>query len=123
MVVVLVFVLAAVLGAVAVVATGRGGALGEQVPDSPSVRLPTGRQIEPRDLDRVRFPLAFRGYRMAEVDEVLDRLAGEMSERDRRIHALEGELARAAPARGHRERTPSTDWPGTDWGERDEGHQ
>ncbi|MGH3095498.1 MAG: DivIVA domain-containing protein [Streptosporangiales bacterium] len=116
MVVVLVLVLAAVLGVVAVVATGRGGALGEQEPDRPPVRLPAGRQVEPRDLDRLRFPLAFRGYRMRDVDEVLDRLAGEMSERDRRIHALEGELARAAPTRGHRERTPSTDW-----GERDEG--
>lgn len=118
MVVVLVLVLAAVLGAVAVVATGRGGALGEQEPDRPPLRLPDGRRLESRDLDRVRFPLAFRGYRMADVDEVLDRLAGEMSERDRRIHALEGELARAAPARGHRERTPPADW-----GEPDEGSQ
>ena len=30
------------------------------------------------DLRRVRFSLAFRGYRMSEVDELLDRLASQL---------------------------------------------
>jgi DivIVA domain-containing protein len=30
------------------------------------------------DLRRIRFPLAFRGYRMAEVDALIDRLAEEL---------------------------------------------
>nr|WP_281363375.1 DivIVA domain-containing protein [Nocardioides perillae] len=31
------------------------------------------------DLRRVRFPLAVRGYRMAEVDALLDRLADQLA--------------------------------------------
>ena len=36
------------------------------------------------DLRRIRFPLAFRGYRMAEVDALLERLAEEREAADRR---------------------------------------
>jgi DivIVA domain-containing protein len=35
------------------------------------------------DLRRIRFPLAFRGYRMAEVDALLERLAEEREAADR----------------------------------------
>jgi DivIVA domain-containing protein len=42
------------------------------------------------DLERVRFGMALRGYRMAEVDELLDRVAVELRERDDRIRRLEG---------------------------------
>ncbi|HEX4471753.1 MAG TPA: DivIVA domain-containing protein, partial [Nocardioides sp.] len=34
------------------------------------------------DLRRIRFPVAFRGYRMAEVDALLDRLAEEREAAD-----------------------------------------
>jgi DivIVA domain-containing protein len=91
-VVVLVFLMAAILGAVAVVATGRGGELGRAEPDRPPVRLPDDRMVEPVDLNRLRLPIAFRGYRMADVDRVLDRLAGELADRDRQIDALGQEL-------------------------------
>lgn len=91
-VVVLVFLMAAILGAVAVVATGRGGELGPAEPDRPPVRLPDDRMVEPVDLNRLRLPVAFRGYRMADVDRVLDRLAGELADRDRQIDALGQEL-------------------------------
>jgi DivIVA domain-containing protein len=40
---------------------------------------------------------ALRGYRMGEVDDVLDRLGAELAERDVRIAELEAALA-SAPA-------------------------
>ena len=80
----------AVLAGVAVAVSGRGSMV-EAVPDSSARGLPDG-PLGPGDLDAVRFPLALRGYRMADVDAVLDRLRDE--------------LARREPASG-REPTPS----------------
>ena len=67
----------AVLAGVAVAASGRG-AMTEPEPDSPARGLPDG-PLRPDDLDAVRFPLAVRGYRMADVDAVLDRLRDELA--------------------------------------------
>ena len=90
---VLLLVVLAVIGGIAVVATGRGGAMPEVAPDrAPSGRLPDG-EVGRADVDGLRFTLALRGYRMDEVDDVLDRLAAEVSERDARIAELEGRLA------------------------------
>jgi DivIVA domain-containing protein len=68
------------LGGVAVVAAGRGAPLEPAYDDSPDTLVPAGRPITGDDLRRVRFPLAFRGYRMAEVDALLDRLATELDQ-------------------------------------------
>lgn len=113
MVVVLVLLMVVVLGAVAVVATGRGGELGGYEPDRPPVRLPENRLVEARDVHRLRFPLAFRGYRMEDVDRVLDRLAAEIAERDRQLDSLGEQLfedhrpgpAESAPLQAFRERS------------------
>ncbi len=78
----------AVLAVVAVVAAGRGDTLAEPVPDVPPPGLPPGR-LGSADLVGVRFPVVFRGYRMDQVDEVLDRLQRELEERDARIAELE----------------------------------
>jgi DivIVA domain-containing protein len=87
--IVLLLVLLAVVAAVAVVATGRGGAMGEVTPDrSPRGRLPDG-DVARADIDALRFTTGLRGYRMDEVDDVLDRLATELEQRDRRITELE----------------------------------
>ena len=81
--------LLAVVGAIAVVAAGRGGGLGPAEPArSPRGRLPAGPVGRPA-IDALRFTVAFRGYRMDEVDEVLDRLAAEIAQRDARIAELE----------------------------------
>lgn len=69
------------LGGVAVVAAGRGGSLPPVHDDRPDVDLPAG-PITAEDLRRVRFPLAVRGYRMAEVDDLLSRLADQLAVRD-----------------------------------------
>ena len=66
------------LGAVAVVAAGWGTPMTEEYDDRPDAAVPVGRPLEPDDLRRVRFSLAFRGYRASEVDELLDRLAREL---------------------------------------------
>ena len=47
----------------------------------------------PEDVDALRFSLGLRGYRMDEVDLVLDRLRDELSARDLRIAELEASLA------------------------------
>lgn len=82
-------VLLAVVGAVAVVAAGRGGSLPEaDVDRAPAADLPDG-ALDKETIEQVRFPVVFRGYRMDDVDRVLARLADQLEERDHRIAALE----------------------------------
>ncbi len=79
----------AVLCVAAVVATGRGGELVDVEPDrSPMSELPD--DVTADDLRALRFAVAFRGYRMDQVDAALDRLAAEVERRDHRIAQLEG---------------------------------
>lgn len=71
----------AVLCAAGVVAMGRGDSMAEVEPDrSPLGELPTG-DITPEDVRSLRFSVAFRGYRMDEVDAVIERLAAELARR------------------------------------------
>ncbi len=70
------------LGGVAVVAAGRGEPLEEGYDDRPDAVVPESGRLTGDDLRRVRFSLAFRGYRMSEVDALLDRLAREREEDD-----------------------------------------
>ena len=71
-----------VMGVVAVVATGRGGSMTEAFDDRPDARVPTDGPLSAADLRRVRFTTALRGYRAAEVDALLDRLASELEARE-----------------------------------------
>lgn len=64
----------------------------EPVASLPPVLLPDYPHAE--DLDRIRFSLGLRGYRMDQVDEVLDRLADSLRERDTLIGELRAELGR-----------------------------
>ena len=54
--------------------------------------LPTGGALTAEELRNVRFGVTLRGYAMAQVDDLLDRLALEIAERD----ALIAELAQGA---------------------------
>jgi DivIVA domain-containing protein len=83
-----VVVLLAVLGGVAAVAAGFGDVLVPTWRDSAPLPLPAGRRLTADDLSGARFSVAFRGYRMAEVDLVIDRLAGELAERDDEVRHL-----------------------------------
>src|SRR5438046_6743524 len=99
-----VLVIIGVLAAVGVVVAGRGGTMSAVVPDAQDTRVPPrGVVMDPADIDALRFGLAFRGYRMDQVDEALDRLKAELRIRDEKITALTAELAAegqpsAAPA-------------------------
>jgi len=83
-------VAAVVVFVVAAVAMGYGGSITHFAPDWPGGRLPEGRTVRPDDVTHLRFSLAFRGYRMSEVDDALDRLATAIAERDARIEQLTG---------------------------------
>jgi DivIVA domain-containing protein len=86
------------LGAVALLAAGHGGPLVEVSDDRSDLRLPADGDLEPEDLRRVRFSLAFRGYRMSEVDALLDRLASELERSTDEV--AESEHAEAVPRDG-----------------------
>ena len=77
------------IGAVAVVASGRWGGMNEAYDDRPDMRVPTNRLLDAGDIESSRFGVGVRGYRMDEVDSLLERLAREVAERDRRIADLE----------------------------------
>jgi DivIVA domain-containing protein len=74
-------VVVAVLGATAVVAAGRGGSMVEVHDDRPDALVPADRPLTAEDLRVVRFGTAVRGYRMDEVDALLERLAAELEDR------------------------------------------
>ncbi len=68
------------MGGVAAVAAGKGAPLQPAYDDRPDAIVPATGPLSAEDLRRVRFSLAFRGYRMSEVDALLDRLAREREE-------------------------------------------
>lgn len=75
----------------------------DPVPNLPPVLLPA--EPSAKDVDRLRFSLGLRGYRMDQVDEVLDVLRDHIGAQEARIEQLEARLASpgstvAAPASG-----------------------
>ncbi len=73
--------LVVLIGGVAVVAAGRGESMAPSAGDDPPLDLPDG-PLAAADLRRVRFNVAFRGYRAAEVDALIDRLAAQIEAAD-----------------------------------------
>ena len=65
------------MGGIAVLAAGKGAPMAEVYDDRPDAQVPARGPLTGDDLRRVRFSLAFRGYRMSEVDALLERLASE----------------------------------------------
>ncbi|NUQ97406.1 MAG: DivIVA domain-containing protein [Streptomyces sp.] len=118
----LVVALAVVVAAVtlAVVGGSEGeGPLPEVAPERLQDPLPPDRPVGREDVDSLRFPLAARGYRMADVDDALNRLGAELAERDARIADLESALAGAQAAAHH----VSMDKPMHGQGEHGQGEQ
>lgn len=98
-----------VAGAVAALAVGRvGGGMSVSMPEAVHTTghdvLPVG-DLTRADIVSVRFDRAARGYRMDQVDAVLDRLADELARRDERIDELTRPATRMAEAPG----TPGDD--------------
>ena len=80
---------AAVIFGAASFVVGRFDGMAVAPPDVGDDNLPAGR-LAAHMVDRARFGLAFRGYRMSEVDGVLDRLRDEIADRDSELDALRG---------------------------------
>ncbi|MFF2808916.1 DivIVA domain-containing protein [Streptomyces sp. NPDC058000] len=76
-------------------AGGEGGGLRDAEPAGLHDPLPQDRPLARADVEAVRLPVTVRGYRMDDVDDVLDRLGAELAERDARIAELEAALAGA----------------------------
>ncbi|MFF7210089.1 cell division protein DivIVA [Streptomyces sp. NPDC008238] len=91
--------LVAVVGAVALAVLGDGGVLRDVQPDRVDDRLPPERPVGRADVDRLRLPVTVRGYRMVDVDDVLERLSAELAQRDAHIADLEAALAGAHATR------------------------
>jgi DivIVA domain-containing protein len=105
-----VLVVLALVAVVAAVAAGRvRGGMPEPTSTLPDVELP--QHVVTEDVDAIRFSVGFRGYRMDEVDAVLDRLGLELGERDEEIRELREQLYGGGPESLTREPRPpaSTD--------------
>lgn len=95
----------AVLAGVAAVAAGKvTGGLPEPTSTRPDIELVTDEPgdagsvgsvgtVGTKDVDEIRFSVGFRGYRMDEVDDVLDRLGLELGAREEEIRELREQLA------------------------------
>lgn len=100
---------AVVVFAVAAFAVGGVGAMTDAPPDRADDGLPPGPLRAP-DVDRARFSLAFRGYRMSEVDAVLDRLRDELASCQDEL-AARRDAGTGAPEEGSQPGTPEAGRP------------
>lgn len=67
---------------------GRGETQPPADPDRSPVELPVGRAVTGDDVRALRMTVTLRGYRMSEVDWLLDQFARTLDERDAEIEAL-----------------------------------
>jgi DivIVA domain-containing protein len=69
-------------------AFGRGEEMAPVLPEGTPVELPDDRLARGDDLRALKLSVALRGYRMDEVDWLLDRLSEQVDSRDREIARL-----------------------------------
>jgi DivIVA domain-containing protein len=89
-------VVGGVLFLLASFAFGRGEELAPMPPDGTPVELPDGR-FGSDAVRALRLSVVLRGYRMDEVDWVLEALAGQLDERDREIARLRAAIDESGP--------------------------
>lgn len=77
---------------------GRGETLPPPPRESTPVVLPGDRPADAGDIEALRFSVVLRGYRMLEVDWVLDQLSDALREKDEQIAALTNQLTRQPAA-------------------------
>ena len=85
-------VLGAVVFGVVVLIVGGDQGLEPAEPDGRAVPLPAARPLTESDLGQLRFDVAFRGYRMAQVDQALRRSAYDLGYKEELIGVLEAEV-------------------------------
>ncbi|PRY28481.1 DivIVA domain-containing protein [Pseudosporangium ferrugineum] len=90
--VVVALVVAAIVFGVTVMVSGGDSGLTPVEPDGRALPLPTDRPLGEEDLFRTRFDTAFRGYRMAQVDQALQRAAYDIGYKTELIGVLEAEV-------------------------------
>ena len=87
-----VLVVGALLFLLASVLMGRGETQPPAELDRSPVELPDDRPVLGDDIRALQMSVAFRGYRMTEVDWLLDQFAQVLDERDAEIAALQARL-------------------------------
>ena len=75
---------------------GRGETQPPAELDRSPVELPDDRPVTADDVRGLRMSVALRGYRMTEVDWLLDQFAATLDERDAEIGALQARLREAS---------------------------
>jgi len=90
--VVVALVVAAIVFGVTVMVSGGDSGLTPVEPDGKSLPLPSDRPLGEEDVFRTRFDVAFRGYRMSQVDQALQRAAYDIGYKGELIGVLEAEV-------------------------------
>ena len=85
-------VIGALVFGVAALATGNDPGLSPADPDGAARRLPGDRPLVETDVTGLRFDTGLRGYRMAQVDAALARIAYDMGYKHELIEALQAEV-------------------------------
>jgi DivIVA domain-containing protein len=91
--VVVALVVAAIVFGVTVMLGGGDNALTPVEPDGAAVPLPGDRPLGEDDVARTKFDTAWRGYRMSQVDQALQRAAYDIGYKGELIGVLEAEVA------------------------------
>ena len=88
---------------------GRGETQPPAELDRSPVELPADRPVGGDDVRALRLSVTARGYRMTEVDWLLEQLAATLDARDREIGELRARLGPAAPTSADPSATSSAD--------------
>jgi DivIVA domain-containing protein len=91
--IVVALVVAAIVFGVTVMMSGGDPGLTPVEPDGRAVPLPSDRPLGEDDISRTKFDTTFRGYRMAQVDQALERAAYDIGYKGELIGVLEAEVA------------------------------
>lgn len=91
--VVVALVVAAIVFGVTVMVSGGDSGLTPVEPDGRAVPLPSDRPLGEEDVVATTFDTAFRGYRMSQVDQALQRAAYDIGYKGELIGVLEAEVA------------------------------
>ncbi|WP_457962997.1 DivIVA domain-containing protein [Arthrobacter sp. D1-29] len=87
------------------------GGFEQPVANLPPVLLPA--EASPADVDKVRFSLGLRGYRMDQVDQVLDELRDQLAAKDAELERLRMRLLEAEQSQQASTGTQAADKAGT----------
>jgi DivIVA domain-containing protein len=91
--IVVALVVATIVFGVTVLLSGGDPGLTPVEPDGRAVPLPSDRPLGEKDISETRFDTTWRGYRMAQVDQALQRAAYDIGYKGELIGVLEAEVA------------------------------